>query len=563
MKKLLLLTICCIISSISTYAYSFILKIGICEVKFTILPTFDRTVELSSVMSYEYNNLTPPNEICLNIPISVEYNSHTYTVTSIAKYALRLCPPKLYIPKTISNIGTLPFGDDITMLAIDEENPYFKCIDGIIYDKSETEAVTCLRNVKTALLPNTITAVRDSAFYGSSLETISLSEKVERLGDAAFKECENMHKIILPESILQIGSSCFMRSGIESIVLPSQISEIKSETFHYTPLKDIIIPECVTNIGSHAFANSELTNIILPKSLGTIGSSAFYETPLTEIELPSGIRSIDDDAFCRSKLKSVNIPASVNKIGYNAFCACVDLEKVIFEGEYCDFGHGTFGWCESLNIVNLPSNTLIISDGMFEGCSALKEIKLPSSCTTISYGAFKGCSSLSNIEFPSSMTSIGSEAFAHCDALDKIDLPKNLEKIWQSAFDESRIVELRLPESLTYIAKNAFSNCKIQSIYCGWNIPPTFENIWCEWNYKYSNLYVPIGSEQKYKSTYPWHQFYNITEFESSGIDDITEESSRRTSHIFNIQGQSVSSEYKGIIIIKYSDGATVKLVNK
>lgn len=561
MKKFLVVIIGCIIGIIPNYAQSFTLKIGICDVEFNTLPTFDRTVEITKVKSYTYNDQTPAENIRLNVPETIEYKSHAYTVTSIARYAFDLCPPILYLPKTISYIGTIPFGNGLTNLIIDAENPYYRCIDGIVYNKTETEVVACLQNVKNAVLPNSIIAIRDSAFYGSSLETVVLPKKVEILGDAVFKECKNLHKINLPESVLQMGSSCFMSSGIESIVIPLHISEIKPETFCYTPLKDIVIPEGVTSIGSRCFTKSELTNIVLPKSLVNLGSSAFSETPLSEIQLPSGITTIENGAFETSKLKSVYISASVNKVGDYAFAGCADLEKVIFEGEYCDFGRGAFGRCRSLNMVNLP-NTPFIAESMFEGCSTLKEIKLPSACTAIAYRAFKGCSSLSNIEFPSSITFIGPEAFAHCDALCRIDLPQNLENIWQSTFEDSRIVELRLPESLSYIAENAFSDCKIQSIYCEWNIPPTFGNIWCDWNYKYSNLYVPIGAEKIYMSIYPWHKFYNITEHEISGIVDVGEESSRRISHMYDFHGRSISSEYKGIMIIRYSDGKISKFIN-
>lgn len=562
MKKLLALTIICILSSLSTYASSFILEIGICKVEFNILPTFDRTVELKSVISYSYTNLTPPDKICLNVPETVEYNSYKYTVTSIAKFGLNNCPPTLSLPKTISSIGGLAFGNEITKLTISEENPYYCFIDGIIYDKAKTEVVACLRDVKSAFLPNTVKEVSDSAFYGCALEMIVLPDNVERLGVAAFRECKNLHEVNLPKSLLKIREACFQSSGLESIVIPGKINEIESHTFYNTHLKNIDIPEGVVNIGSHAFAQSELSSVILPNSLVVIGPSAFYETLITEIELPTKITVIENGTFCRSKLKTMHIPASICKIDYNAFSGCSDLETVIFDGEYCDFGYNVFSGCPSLNTVILPNKATDISDSMFEGCTALQEIKLPSSCNKIGYGAFSRCNSLSSIEFSSDLTSIGTEAFAYCDALSKVEFPKGLEKIWQNAFSESRIVELHLPESLSYIAKNAFSNCKVQSIYCCWENPPTFENIWCEWNYEYSSLYVPIGTDLKYKSTYPWHQFYKISEYDNSGINDVTAESPRTIIEMYDLQGRNVSSEYKGVMIIKYSDGTTTKYIN-
>lgn len=91
-------------------------------------------------------------------------------------------------------------------------------------------------------------------------------------------------------------------------------------------LTNINIPNSVTNIGYEAFdCCVSLTSINIPDSVTNIGNKAFSScVSLTSINIPDSVTNIGNEAFwgCES-LTSINIPNSVTNIGGNAFRYCI------------------------------------------------------------------------------------------------------------------------------------------------------------------------------------------------------------------------------------------------
>lgn len=91
-------------------------------------------------------------------------------------------------------------------------------------------------------------------------------------------------------------------------------------------LTNINIPNSVTNIGYEAFdCCVSLTSINIPDSVTNIGNKAFSScVSLTSINIPDSVTNIGNEAFwgCES-LTSINIPNSVTNIGGNAFRGCI------------------------------------------------------------------------------------------------------------------------------------------------------------------------------------------------------------------------------------------------
>lgn len=91
-------------------------------------------------------------------------------------------------------------------------------------------------------------------------------------------------------------------------------------------LTNINIPNSVTNIGYEAFdCCVSLTSINIPDSVTNIGNKAFSScVSLTSINIPDSVTNIGNEAFwgCES-LTSINIPNSVTNIGGNAFEYCI------------------------------------------------------------------------------------------------------------------------------------------------------------------------------------------------------------------------------------------------
>jgi len=144
-------------------------------------------------------------------------------------------------------------------------------------------------------------------------------------------------------------------------------------------LTSIEIPNSVTSIGSWAFYGcSRLTSVTIPNSVTSIEKLAFYGcTGLTSVSIPNSVTSIGVWAFygCTG-LTSVTIPNSVTSIEISAFSYCSGLTSVIIPNSVTSIGVCAFRGCKSLTSVTIPNSVTSIGDGAFEGCTGLKNLTI-------------------------------------------------------------------------------------------------------------------------------------------------------------------------------------------
>ena len=137
-----------------------------------------------------------------------------------------------------------------------------------------------------------------------------------------------------------------------------------------------------------------------------------------------------------SNLAYVKISNTVSSIDTAAFYNCKNLEHVEFEND---------------------SILETIKDNVFNG-SGLKSIEIPKSVTTIGNNAFTSCTNLSSVTFEknSKLKSIGNIIFYDDTKLTNIELPNSLESIGANVFTNTSIVNLKIPGSVKEIASSAF-----------------------------------------------------------------------------------------------------------
>ena len=75
------------------------------------------------------------------------------------------------------------------------------------------------------------------------------------------------------------------------------------------------------------------------------------------------------------------------------------------------------------------------------------------------------CASADELILPSGLTVIEEEAFAGDISLDEVVLPDGLTRIESGAFAGSGVTRIYLPESITYIAPDAFDQCELVTGY--------------------------------------------------------------------------------------------------
>ena len=140
---------------------------------------------------------------------------------------------------------------------------------------------------------------------GSAVEMVIPASKegfpVKGIDSRAFSGCRNLEKVVIPESVTEIGASAFKDcEKLKSVNLPAGVTRIENETFsHCTSLERVEIPSGVAEIGDSAFAGcTSLTGIELPAGVTVIGGSTFSDcTSLTRVEIPAGVTEIGAEAF--------------------------------------------------------------------------------------------------------------------------------------------------------------------------------------------------------------------------------------------------------------------------
>ena len=249
---------------------------------------------------------------------------------------------------------------------------------------------------------------------------IRLNGDVTEIGDSAFRGCENLTSIAIPESVTRIKSLAFDECcNLKSITIPNGVETISGYSFYKcSNLTDIVIPESVFAIGEGAFCGCEkLQNIIIHSGLPSVSREILkFCRSLISVTLSNKVSIIQNSAFLGcSSLRSITIPNSVTTIESWAFQDCNSLSSITIPNSVTTIESWVFKNCNSLTSITIPDSVANIENGIFSGCSNLRDITLSEGLSTIGDFAFAGCSSLTTITLPSSVTSIGIGAFSCCD----------------------------------------------------------------------------------------------------------------------------------------------------
>lgn len=220
------------------------------------------------------------------------------------------------------------------------------------------------------------------------------------------------------------------------------------------------------------------------------------------------IENIGDNAFrdC-SAIKGLNFEVS-GTVGNDAFRKCSSLTAVPVkpaEGKTLKFGSYVLGECAGLTEVTIPENVDEIGENAFNGCENLKKITLSSTVTSVKVNATAGCENFTGFEVAegnkalaaedgilyktdsdesgnitlttlivcpmtktidsgynnwiSGVDAIGEQAFYDCTGLSDVKLPEGVKSIAKDAFLESSIKSLDLPSTVNSIDNTFVNNC--------------------------------------------------------------------------------------------------------
>lgn len=386
---------------------------------------------------------------------------------------------------------------------------------------------------------------RPYAFYDNDFIkelTIDIDGEIPQY---AFYSCGNIPEVKIGSSITTIGSYAF--SGCSSLVSATIENEGSIGSYAFSGCSSIVSAtlENEGNIGSSAFSScSSLASIEL-RNIGSIGDDAFwYWSSAETLCIAPTVTSIGNLVFygC-SKIGDVTIEDretdlplgynyylySDNGIGYYKyeplFSSC-PLDEVYIGGKIVydtssSRGYSPFYRNTSLRTVTITDKETTIYDNEFYGCTGLKNVKIGDGVTSFGKYAFSGCSSIESFEFGAHVETIGEEAFSDCTSMTKMTSHNPVPPICGT-------------EALDDIVK--------------WEC----------------TLYVPETAEEAYKAANQWKEFVFVESFNSTGIDNVPVKDNGKTEAArYDMAGNKVSEAYNGIVIILYTDGTRMKVLNK
>lgn len=405
--------------------------------------------------------------------------------TSVQKLVLQgeLCGADILFIKTeLPQLVELDMGN-VNFKIMGTDSDYY-CLDsdGNFYLKLSSEYILPAKmfdkqnGLKKIVLPNSIEEIGENAFMEfSNLEEVILPSRLRRIGRSAFQSCTALKSIEITPYVKEIAWNAFTFSGLESIVIPENVQIIRGYAFSENKnLTSVRIENSKGYIEGFVFSGCEnLKEVVLDKELETIPEYTFIRCyNLENISLPDNLKSIGNGAFLGCGLLRVEIPQGVKVINLDAFYQCSSLKEVVFASKTIDqVGTGVFRDCSSLETINLPD------------------------METIPESFFNGCTSLKNISIPQTVKTIGRYAFYN-SGLEEINIGNNVKRLEDSCFGETKIRTLTVPESVTYAGSTLTEGCdELESIY--WNSE-------CDLNINNSNSNVFVFINSKNGSTPGW-----------------------------------------------------------
>lgn len=286
---------------------------------------------------------------------------------------------------------------------------------------------------------------------------------VKTISENAFRGCETLKKVTVPDSINTVGAGAFEGCvSLESIVIPEGVISIGGNAFlGCTALKSAVLGDSVTELGKEAFKNcSNLESITCNGEIQAETDAFKGCTALKTIILPN-IKTNGTGLFADcANAASATLPAKLFEAASFTHLKTVTVTNG-------DLSPSAFKDCTDLSGVTLAEGVTGIGESAFEGCTALKTITLPNSVTHINTRAFKECTNLENVTFgaESTLETISWNVFEGCTGLTEIEVPKSVTKISKSSFKGTNIknviwnaVQISYNDGIVSISDPVFEN---------------------------------------------------------------------------------------------------------
>ena len=277
------------------------------------------------------------------------------------------------IPSTVNDIES-SLGD--VEINVVDGNTKYEAINNCLIEKSTKKLIS---GGKYSVIPDGVKEISDSAFEGTSVETITTPSTVEKIERFAFSDCKKLKTVTLNEGLKSIEKGAFKNTSIEEIIIPSTVDKIDS------PFGDAKIRVADGNAKYEA-----IVNCLIEKAINKLISGGKHSI------MPEGIKEIGEQAFYGTSIERITIPSTVEKIGRYAFHNCNNLKTVTLNEGLKTIARGAFNGT-SIESIEMTSTVEKIERFAFYDCKKLRTVTLNEGLKEIESGAFRDCENLGQI----------------------------------------------------------------------------------------------------------------------------------------------------------------------
>jgi len=448
------------------------------------------------------NNGFSDSEFNVNV-VSNEYSNglgkitFESKVTEICKhsFALKNTLKSIYLPSTINKIGANAFYNSCnlecvnissTELSIDIEfgfeSPFSACSklskfcgplasdDGRCIVINQTLCSFAPYGLSEYTTPQGIKTIKKGAFSRCELESITISEGVEQIEEAAFS----------PYDYFPSGTP------LKYVYLPISLKSIHNYAFIYNQNIEAFL-------GNSNFISDDNYSLIIDSPSCGITMIAFASgAGLTEYTIPEGVEYIENYAFYYAEsLKVLNFPNSFVDKGGAAFEGTTNIETIT--GKYV-----------------LDDNRSMVIDGtlvMYAG-AGLEKYTTPKEVKKLGYQVLGYNNSIKEYVISDEVTTVDDLGyiFTQCPNLETVTISARMQYLGYDPF---------MP--------NLDVTPNIKTIFCRAIVPPTVCHNIPDALYDFDNLtiYVPEESLEAYNGSLDWAPYKGY--FEPYNYGDLSE----------------------------------------
>lgn len=279
-----------------------------------------------------YSDLTTAN-----IPLTVEYNSIPYSVTSIAEGAFYKSKSltSVTIPNSVIHIG---------------HSPFYGCENLPVINK-----------------------IRYADWYmvevvDKTITSCTIKEGTQWIGEG-FSECTALESIVIPKTVRRIEKGALI-AGIQE--RPQDDSPFISKLTaicvdknnpNFTSIDGVLYDKEIKTLIQYPVAKASAFTI--PSTVERIASHACYGAYTYKVTIPGSVKNIEPYAFINCQASTIRILEGVTEISERSFMNCWYLEKLI-----------------------LPNSLIKIRPYAFVNCFHIKDLTLGTNVDSIGYAAF-------------------------------------------------------------------------------------------------------------------------------------------------------------------------------